>query len=189
MTPPDGAIAVRALTPAELEDQVPALAELLREAVHGGASLGFLPPLPQRTALGYWRSLGPKLRAGACLLFVATVEEGRRVAGTGQLVLPAWPNGRHRAEVQKVMVAQALRGQGIGWRLMEAMHRAAGRYGRSLLLLNTRRGDRAERFYRALGYRVAGLIPAYTMGPHGRWYDNLLMYRVNGVRPAPKPWA
>jgi acetyltransferase len=75
------------------------------------------------------------------------------------------------------MVAPALRGGGIGRRLMEAMHDTARRHGRSLLLLNTRRGDRAERFYRALGYRDAGMIPGYSIGPEGESYDNLLLYK------------
>ena len=109
------------------------------------------------------------------MLFAVTVAD--RLAGTGQLALPSWPNGRHRAEVQKVMVAASLQGLGIGRRLMEAMHDTARRRGRSLILLNTRRGDRAERFYRGIGYRDAGMIPGYSIGPEGESYDNLLLYQ------------
>lgn len=185
MTPPIVWPAVRAVAPAEIEDLLPALADLLREAVDGGASLGFVPPLTWREARGYWLSLGPELRGRSRLLFVAIV--GERLAGTAQLVLPSWPNGRHRAELQKVMVAEALRGRGIGRRLMEAMHAAAQERGRSLLLLNTRRGDPAERFYRGLGYREAGLIPGYSVGPEGESYDNLLLYRC--LAPAPSARA
>ena len=169
------ALTVRVIGSADIEDLLPALAELLRESVDGGASLGFLPPLMYREARRYWLSLGPELRGGSRMLFAATVAD--RLAGTGQLALPSWPNGRHRAEVQKVMVAASLQGLGIGRRLMEAMHDTARRRGRSLILLNTRRGDRAERFYRGIGYRDAGMIPGYSIGPEGESYDNLLLYQ------------
>ena len=166
---------VRVIASREIEDLLPALVDLLRESVDGGASLGFLPPLRHGEGRRYWLSLGPELRGGSRLLFAATVAD--QLAGSGQLALPSWSNGRHRAEVQKLMVGAALRGQGIGRQLMEAMHDAARQRGRSLLLLNTRLGDRAERFYRGLGYREAGMIPGYSIGPEGESYDNLVMYQ------------
>jgi acetyltransferase len=169
------ALSVRVIASTEIENLLPELVDLLRESVDGGASLGFLPPLTHGEARRYWVSLGPELRGGSRLLFAATVSD--RLAGSGQLALPSWPNGRHRAEVQKVMVSTALRGSGIGRRLMQAMHDTARRRGRSLLLVNTRRGDRAERFYRGLGYRDAGMIPGYSTGPEGKSYDNLLLYQ------------
>jgi ribosomal protein S18 acetylase RimI-like enzyme len=170
----------------EVDDLLPALAELLAEAVNGGASLGFLPPVGAIECRRYWLSLRAELRDGNRLLFGAWVAD--RLAATGQLALPRWPNGRHRAEVNKLIVAAPLQGRGIGHHLLQAMHDAARRRGRSLLLLNTRRGDRAEAFYRGQGYREAGLIPGYSLGPEGEPYDNLLMYlRVGGEdqRPAP----
>ena len=159
----------------EIDDLLPALMHLLAEAVNGGASLGFLSPVAPVECRNYWLSLKGELRAGSRLLFGAWV--GDRMAGSGQLALPRWSNGRHRAEVNKMMVAAALQGQGIGRRLLTAMHDAARQRGRTLLLLNTRRGDRAERFYSGLGYREAGMIPGYSVGPDGQAYDNLLMYR------------
>jgi acetyltransferase len=169
------ALTVRVIASTEIEDLLPALVGLLRESVDGGASLGFLPPLTDGEARHYWLSLGPELRGGLRLLFAATVAD--RLVGSGQLALPSWTNGRHRAEVQKVMVAAAHRGWGIGRRLMQIMHDTARERGRSLLLLNTRRGGPAERFYRGLGYRDAGMIPGYSVGPEGESYDNLLLYQ------------
>ncbi len=159
----------------QVDDLLPVLADLLAEAVNGGASLGFLPPVSPIECRNYWQSLRGELRAGSRLLFGAWVED--RLAGTGQLALPRWSNGRHRAEVNKLMVATAQQGRGIGRDLLTAMHEVAGQRGRTLLLLNTRRGDRAERLYRGLGYREVGMIPGYSMGPDGEAYDNLLMYR------------
>jgi acetyltransferase len=166
---------VRLVAATEIEELLPALVDLLRESVNGGASLGFLPPLTRDDGRRYWLSLRAELRGGSRLLFAAN--ESDRLLGTGQLVLPPWPNARHRAEVQKLLVAAAHRGHGIGRRLVHAMHGSAWRRGRSLLLLNARRGDPAETFYTRLGYREAGVIPGYTVGAAGEAYDNVAMYR------------
>jgi acetyltransferase len=166
---------VRLVPSTEIEKLLPALVDLLRESVYGGASLGFLPPLTHDEGRRYWLSLRAELRAGSRLLFAAYGSD--RVLGSGQLVLPPWPNAQHRAEVQKLLVASAHRGHGIGRRLVHAMHDGAWRRGRSLLLLNARRGDSAETFYRRLGYREAGVIPGYTVGAAGEVYDNVAMYR------------
>lgn len=169
---------VRMVASAEIEDLLPALVDLLRESVNGGASLGFLPPLTHDQARRYWLSLRAELRGGSRLLFAAHLSD--RLAGSGQLALPPWPNARHRVEVHKLLVAAVLRGHGIGRQLLHAMHDAARRRDRSLLLLNTRRGDPAEIFYKRLGYREAGVIPGYTVGPAGEAYDNVAMYRLLG---------
>lgn len=60
---------------------------------------------------------------------------------------------------------------------MAALHEAARRQWRSLLLLSARRGDRAGRFYRELGYREVGVVPGYTVGRSGERYDNVNFYQ------------
>jgi ribosomal protein S18 acetylase RimI-like enzyme len=45
-------------------------------------------------------------------------------------------------------------------------------------VLNARRGDPAETFYRRLGYREAGVIPGYMIGASGEACDNVAMYRT-----------
>jgi acetyltransferase len=176
---------VRLVASTELEHLLPALVELLRESVNGGASLGFLPPLTHHEARRYWLALGTELRGGSRLLFAACVAD--RLAGSAQLALPSWPTARHRAELNKVMVAAALRGHGIGRTLLQVIHDCAWQRGRSLLLLNARRGDPAERFYKRLGYREAGVIPGYMVGAAGEAYDNVAMYRA--LRGEGDAWA
>jgi GNAT superfamily N-acetyltransferase len=168
-------ISVRPVTPGQLEPLLPDLVDLFREAVHGGWSLGFLPPLSHEDARAYWRSLWPELRAESRVLLAAFL--GDRLAGTGQLAFPPWFNGRHRAEVQKLFVATDLRGHGIGKALMTALHDVALQRGRTLIVLNARRGDPAERFYRGLGYREAGAFPGYTLGPEGERYEHVALYQ------------
>jgi len=123
----------------------------------------------------YWLSLRAELEAGSRLLVAACTNDG--VVGAGQLALSMWPNSPHRAELQKVFVAVSCRGRGIGRLLMNALHDAARERGRSLLLLNTRKDGRAEAFYKRLGYREAGVIPGWTLGPAGERYTHVTLYR------------
>ena len=166
---------IRVLAHDEVERMAPVLADLLRESVNRGASLGFIPPLGRSKGLEYWLNLCPELRAGQRLLLVAHVRS--RLIGAGQLAFPAWPNGQHRAEIQKLLVATPYRGRGVGTALMTALHQAAHQHGRTLILLGTRSGEPPERFYKGLGYQTAGVIPGYSTGPAGDRYDNTLLYR------------
>lgn len=168
-------IRIRATTPAELERLLPAFVQLFCESVNGGASLGFLPPLAPEDGGTYWRSLHPELRTGRRLLLAAYAAD--HLVGSVQLALPSWPNARHRAELQKLFVATPLRGRGVGRSLVAALHDAARQHGRSLILLNTRRGDPTETFYQGLGYQAVGVTPGYTIGPAGERFDNLTLYQ------------
>ena len=49
------------------------LADLLRDSVHGGASVGFLAPLPETATLDYWRGVYANL-GDALLLWVAEAD-------------------------------------------------------------------------------------------------------------------
>jgi acetyltransferase len=167
-------IHVRSIAAEDFEHQLPALATLLSESIHGAVSLGFLPPLSHAEAEAYWRSIQPELRTGGRLLLGA-YREGCLV-GTGQLSLASWPNARHRAEVHKLLVSEAQRGHGIGRAIMLALHDAARERGRSLILLNTKLGVSAEHFYMALGYQRVGVIPGYTIDPEGHRIDHATLY-------------
>lgn len=170
------AAAIRTVLATELDEVLPQLVELLRDTVNlGGPALGFLPPVSVDAGRAYWRSLRPQLQSGSRVLMVA--HAGVRIVGAGQLEIPHWPNAPHRAELQKLLVAAAMRGRGIGKALIAALHDAAQRLGRSLLVLNARHGGAAERLYRRLGYREAGVVPGYSVGPAGERYDCITLYR------------
>jgi GNAT superfamily N-acetyltransferase len=169
------ALTIRLVSAAELDALIPTLVELFRDTVNGGSALGFVPPVTREQAREYWRSLGPSLRAGSRLLLAAYNDDG--IIGSVQLNFPPWPNARHRAEVQKLFVGPALRGQGVGRALMVALHDVAREHGRSLLLLNTRHGGPAEGFYKDLGYREIGVIPGYAIGPTGDRYADVALYQ------------
>jgi GNAT superfamily N-acetyltransferase len=166
---------IRTICATQLEDMLPEFVQLLRETVNSGVPMGFLAPLAHGDARDYWRSLRPELQAGTRLLLAACDDVG--LVGSGQLVLSLRSNSPHRAEVQKLFVAIAHRGRGVGKELMAALHDTALEHGRSLVHLNTRSGSRAEQLYKDLGYRLAGVIPGWTLGPAGERYDHATLYR------------
>ncbi|MEX2151520.1 MAG: antibiotic biosynthesis monooxygenase [Steroidobacteraceae bacterium] len=81
------------------------LCALLIDAVHDGASVGFLAPLSRETALRYWTQALASPGEGL-VLWIA--ESGGEVVGTVQLNLCAKDNGRHRAELQKLLVLDTI---------------------------------------------------------------------------------
>ena len=168
-------LTIRSVSPAELDTIIEGFVELLRETVNAGSSLGFIQPLMHQEARAYWLSIRPAIETGSRLLLAAYVDGS--VVGSVQMSFAPWPNARHRAEVQKLFVAPALRGQGVGRALMIAIHDAAREQGRSLLLLNTRHRGPAEGFYKDLGYREIGVIPGYAAGPTGERYADVALYQ------------
>lgn len=153
-----------------------ALTDLLRDAVDGGASVGFLRPLGAAEARAYWEGMLPALSSGERVLLAAL--EGGGVLGTVQLGLVGWPSQRHRAEVLKLLVHWRVRRRGIGSALMREVEAEARARDRTLLVLDTVRGDDAERLYAKLGYETAGVIPRYAVSPSGESLDDVVyMYR------------
>jgi acetyltransferase len=166
---------IRSVSPTEFDQLLPNLIELFRETVNGGVPMGFLPPLTHDQGREYWLAVRSELQAGTRLLLAAFTD--KELVGSGQLALATRPNAPHRAEVEKLFVTTTRRGQGVGRVLMAALHEAARQRGRYLVLLNTRHGSRAERFYKELGYREVGPIPGWSLGPAGERYDHVILYQ------------
>jgi acetyltransferase len=167
-------ITIRKTSAAAMETILPSLTQLLREVVSTGTPMGFLPPLSEQAAEDYWRSIKLELEAGSRILLTAHTEEG--LVGTGQLALCQRQNAPHRAEVEKLFVTAAARGRGVGTLLMQGLHCQARANGRTLLVLNTRVGLPAVEFYKALGYKEAGVIPGWSIGVAGERYGDVIMY-------------
>lgn len=168
--------AVEILTAGTARAALPGLIGVLEDAVAGGASIGFLPPLAPGEARAYWKSVVDAVERGATALLVARRDGD--VLGTVQLHLEDRANGRHRAELAKLMVHRAHRRQGIGARLMAAAERDARARGLTTLLLDTRLGDESERLYRACGWTFVGSIPRYARSANGVLDANAIYYRL-----------
>jgi GNAT superfamily N-acetyltransferase len=159
--------------PTELtKQQIDDLVDVLIAVVADGASVGYLPPLDPVVARTYWQGA---IRPGNILLLA---ERDGRVVGTGQLELAMRANGRHRAEVNKVLVHPNAQRQGIGRRLMEAIDGVARREGRTLLHLDTREGDGSNKLYLSAGYVEAGRIPSWARSATGSLDATVFYYKL-----------
>ena len=138
------------------------LAALLVDAVESGACVGFLSALALPDARSFWHSA-----LDGAQTWVARLSEDGPAAGGVQLHAPKLPNGRHRAEVAKLLVHRSARGLGLAKALMQTVEQQASRDGRWLLLLDTETGSAAERLYQALGWQAFGVIPDHAVRPGG----------------------
>jgi acetyltransferase len=161
----------------QAEKYLPDLVALLTDCVESGAAVGFMPPLSEAEARDYWQHVADDIAAGTRILVAALQED--QVVGSVQLELAQKSNGLHRAEVQKLMVHRRCRGQGIAGQLMTAIEHAGSEANRTLLVLDTRRGDTADRsVYRRLGWTEAGVIPQFAMSADGTMHDTVIFYKL-----------
>jgi GNAT superfamily N-acetyltransferase len=157
--------AIRALSGAEAEAAVPALAAVLIDCVHGGASVSFMAPLPEAKALAFWQGVAAGVARGERLLLVA--EDVAGIAGTVQVVLDQPENQPHRADIAKMLVHRRARRQGRAEGLLRAAEDAARAAGKTVLVLDTVTGGDAERLYARCGWQRVGEIPNYALMPDG----------------------
>ena len=154
------------------------LIRLLRDAVEGGASIGFMSDVTGPEAEAYWRKVLGDIVSGSRTIWVARDPATRSVVGSVQLAFEGRPNGRHRAEVQKLLVLREWRRRGIASALMKGAERAALRRQISLLFLDTSEGPGGAReFYASRGYSYAGGITGYALDPDGTPAPNAIFYK------------
>ncbi|MFJ7775761.1 GNAT family N-acetyltransferase [Streptomyces yangpuensis] len=159
------------------------LAALLHAVVADGSSLGFLAGLDHADAAAWWDSLLPAVEDGSLALWVSRAGADGPLDGTVSWYRESKPNGRHRAELRKLMVHPASRGRGTARALLAHAEGEAARAGVLLLYLDTETGSGAERVYRSAGWTEAGTIPDYATDPAGRLHPTTLFYkRLPGTR-------
>jgi len=170
-------IEIQQLNANEVQNALPELAEMLQASVSQGASIGFVMPFTLEQAQAFWHRLLPAIEREERILLVA--RQAGRVVGTVQLLLDMPDNGRHRAEVVKLMVHPQARRQGIARELMLQIQQRAIQHQRHLLVLDTLTGDTAEGMYRQLGFQLAGSIPQYARASNGSALDaTSYMYKL-----------
>ncbi|MFB7511675.1 GNAT family N-acetyltransferase [Streptomyces sp. NPDC056144] len=153
-----------------------ALAELLVDAVDGGASVGFLAPLEHSEAARWWSGAAEDAEAGVRDVWAATGPDGS-LSGVVTLVRTATANGRHRGEIARLLVHRSARGRGLGRTLLSAAEAHAAATGLRLLVLDTQTDSPAERLYRAAGWTPAGTIPEFAADPAGTLRATTLYYK------------
>jgi len=155
------------LNSAAAEAELDALAEILHDSVHHGASVNFLQPFGMEQARAFWQRQLSSLRDGSALLFVARDKTGS-ILGTVMLGMDTPPNQKHRADVKKLLVHSRARRQGLGRQLMQTAEAEARQRGLTLLTLDTEHGSAAEPLYHALGYTLLGILPGYALSADGK---------------------
>lgn len=170
------AVTIRRVDAAQALPYLPELTELLQDSVDNGASVGFLPPLPSAEATFFWQSVLDALQTGNRILLLAT--DGTGLLGSVQLALADKANGRHRAEVMKLLVHSRVRRRGIGRLLMQAIEQEARQHERTTLVLDTLQGEPSELLYQTLGYVAAGTIPQFARVGSGALEPTVIYYKL-----------
>jgi GNAT superfamily N-acetyltransferase len=168
-------VEIRRLTAIEGRKYLGALAEVLLDCVQGGASVGFMASLTKAEAEAFFQKVIEGVEREDRILLAAFVDS--KLVGTVQVLMATYPNQTHRADIAKLLVVRPSRGQGIAARLMEDAEEASLRAARTLLVLDTCRGDTAERLYLRMGWTKAGVIPDYARYPDGRWCDTSIFWK------------
>ncbi|GJM10349.1 MAG: N-acetyltransferase [Lysobacteraceae bacterium] len=150
------------------------LAQCLWKTVEGGASIGFLEPFSLAEAKAYWCAVAEQLNEDLHLLVAS--DNGRAV-GAVQLLRCSRANGRHRGEVQKLLIDPDYRGQGLAAQLLQALESEAKELGLTLLVLDTEFESVAERLYQRLGWQRVGAIPNYALSPDGEPVTTVYYYK------------
>jgi GNAT superfamily N-acetyltransferase len=155
-----------------------ALADVLLDCVEGGASVGFMHPLPRAKAVSFWQSALASVARGERIVLVAEEADSGTIVGTVQVVLAMPDNQPHRADIAKMQVHRRARRRGLGEALMRAAEAAARDADKTLLVLDTVTGSDAERLYARLGWQRCGEIPGYALWPQGGLCSTTVFYRV-----------
>ncbi len=155
------------------------VAELLRAAVRDGAALGWVEPPGVDDVLAL---LDDVHRAAATGDAGAALErDGSRVVGFGYWRRYARPTHQPQADLERVVVAPAARGQGLGRRLLQGLVHSAEQAGVETLTLDVR-GDNtaAIALYESEGFERYGTLPRFVAVGDRRW-DKVLMSRRLGA--------
>lgn len=161
------------------ETDISELKALMSDCIHGGASIGFLLESSDEELAAYWKKvIDEASQAKNRVIFIAREERGGPIVGSAQLACETRANGRHRAEVQKLMVLRHNRGKGVASLLMRELENNARARGVKLLFLDTSEGaGGAKYFYELQGYIYAGGIPGFALDPDGKSAQNAIYFK------------
>jgi ribosomal protein S18 acetylase RimI-like enzyme len=134
---------------------------ILADLVRKGAALGWVEPPSGPEVAELLGHIVSAVRAGNGALRAAYLD--RRLVGLGYWLRYARPTHRPHADLEKIAVAGAAHGRGIGRALTAALIADARRSGIEVLTLDAR-GDntKALRLYRSLGFTEYGRLPDFV---------------------------
>lgn len=168
-------IEIEQLSATQAQPLLAALIDVLQGCVADGASVGFIDAADRAAMERFWQDKIFSLASGDNQLLVAW-QQGVIVA-TVMVGYSPMPNGRHRAEISKLLVHPDARRQGIARRLMQHAEELAAGQGKTLLVLDTRSGDVATDLYLSMAWQIAGAIPYYAESTEGALDATTVMYK------------
>lgn len=166
---------IRLLRQHETEAAIPALADLLMDAVKDGKSTSHPADISQAAAAAYLSGIGALVQDGQAILILA--ESQGAIVGMVQLVLSQKADQPHRADLAGLMIRRADRRQGIASSLITSAEMAGRAAGRSLLLATAVAESPAEKLVMKLGWTEAGFVPRYALDPASKPYDAAFYYK------------
>jgi|SRR4051812_36372448 len=104
--------------------------------------------------------------------------DGARLVGAVTLLLDLAQNQPHRAEIAKLMTRISHRGRGVAKALLQRAESLAVERARTLLVLDTAADGGAAPLYERLGFRLAGVIPDYSLKPQGGLTDVMIYWKL-----------
>lgn len=168
-------IQIRRLNADETLRAAPALGEILKDCVDGGASVSFMADLTLEQATAFWEQAAAAQIADGRAVVIAQDDDGP--VGVVQVIPAGTPNQPHRGDVAKMLVHRRARRRGAAQALLAAAEDAARDLGLSLLVLDTVTGGDAERLYVRLGWERVGVIPNYALAPDGEPCSTTYFYK------------
>ena len=149
------------------------LVELIYDAIQTNNSVGFLRTTSKSELQEFWeQELGNP--ANTCIFARSNGE----IIGVVLVTRETRPNGRHRAELRKLMVRSDFQRQGIGRGLERQATQLARTLGLTLLYLDSATDFLIERVYELWGWQKAGSIPDYSSKPDGTLEPTTYFYKL-----------
>lgn len=175
---PVAGVVVERLDAAAAASAEVALSRILVACVDGGAAVSFLPPMASETARAFWRRVSGSVARGEKILLAAWLDGA--MVGTVQVDLAMPENQPHRGDLAKMLVHPDARRHGIARQMLQRVEAEAAAAGKTLLVLDTRAGSKAEPLYRAAGWHEAGRIPGYALSADRTLHETVLFYKTIG---------
>jgi GNAT superfamily N-acetyltransferase len=155
------------------EGDTAALVDLIYDAIHANNSVGFLLTTSKSELHEFWEQ---ELHDAANTFVIARANGV--IVGVVIVTRETRPNGRHRAELRKLIVHSDYQQKGIGRGLEQRASDFAQREGITLLYLDSATDFLIERVYEAWGWQKAGSIPDYSSKPDGTLEPTTYFYKL-----------
>jgi GNAT superfamily N-acetyltransferase len=155
-------------------EEINQLSHLLADSISQGSSIGFLNPTPLTELGAFWRSEFEKLHHQS---FIILARLDNVIVGTVIISREQRANGRHRAELRKLMVASAHQRKGIGSELEQKACLHSRQQGITLLYLDSATDFLVAETYEKWGWTRVGSIPNYATDASGSLVATTYFYK------------